>query len=189
MKIATVKLESTSPYSQSRFYQTPELSRENKADYEQRTWRDRLHVNDKGFVFIPPMAIKNCLSEAARYLSMQVPGKGKATYTKNFESGVLIIDPIVLPIKKEDVESETLHVPSDGKRGGGKRVLKTFPIIRSWSGDINITIGDEIITKDVLDAHLKVAGLFIGLGRFRARNNGTYGRFNHEIVSFKDYEV
>ena len=177
MKVVNVKLKSASAYSQSKFYETEKEDKELFRDYEARTWRERLHVDEKGYVFIPPIQFKNCLSEAAKYLSIQIPGKGKATYTKHFEAGILITEPVVLSIKKDDVPGEWYHVPSDGKRGGGKRVLKCFPVINEWSGNLMVYILDDTITEDVLIYHLKEAGKFIGIGRFRPRNNGFYGRF------------
>lgn len=178
MKIFTANLKSISAYSQSRHYEVPKLQREIPRDYEARTWRERLHVNGDGFVFIPPMALKNCLSEAAKFMGIQIPGKGKSTYTKHFEAGVLVIEPITLPLKKEDVAGEWLFVPADGVRGSGKRVDKCFPVIPQWEGDARFYVADEIITRDVLQQHLDAAGKFIGLGRFRPRNNGFYGRFS-----------
>jgi hypothetical protein len=178
MKTCIAHLESTSTYSQSRHYDTPKHEKESSADYEDRTWADRLHVNEDGFVFIPPMAFKNALSEAAKFLSVQIPGKGKATYTKHFEAGVLVIDPLVLPVKKSDVVRESYFVPADGRRGSGKRVTKHFPAIPHWSGAVTIHVLDETITQSVLREHLEQAGKFIGIGRFRPRNNGFYGRFS-----------
>ena len=35
----------------------------------------------------------------------------------------------------------------------------------------------ETITLSVFRKHLEEAGKFIGIGRFRPRNNGFYGRF------------
>ena len=175
------ELKSISPYSQSKFYQVPKFDKERPDDYEKRTWRERLHVNKDGFVIIPPMAFKNALSEAARYLSIQIPGKGKSTYTKHFEAGVMVVEPLILPIKKEDVQGEWLHVPSDGRRGGSTRVLKCFPLIQEWRGDVVFHVLDKTITIDVFKNHLEQAGQFIGLGRFRPRNNGYYGRF--EVVN------
>ena len=96
MKVVSVHLESISAYSQSKYYETPHLERENPKDYEARTWRDRLHVDEKGEVYIPPMAFKNVLSEIAKFLGMQIPGKGKSTYTKHFEAGLLVMDRYVL---------------------------------------------------------------------------------------------
>ena len=177
MKTVIAHLKSISPYSQSKHYDTEPLEKESKVDYEARTWRDRLHVTEDGHVFIPQMSFKNCLSEAAKYLGIQIPGKGKSTYTKHFEAGVLVLDPLVLPIKKEDVAGEWFFVPSDGVRGSGKRVNKCFPVIHQWEGDVTFHILDETITIPVFRKHLEEAGKFIGIGRFRPRNNGFYGRF------------
>lgn len=177
MKNVIVQLESVSPYSQSRHYDVPKLDREIPKDYEARTWRHRLHVNEHGNVFIPPTSFKNCLSEAAKYLNIQISGKGKSTYTKHFEAGVLVVEPLDLKIKAESVNGEWLFVPADGRRGGGKRVEKCFPLIPEWKGVVNFLILDEIITEDVFAQVIKGAGQFIGVGRFRPRNNGYYGRF------------
>jgi hypothetical protein len=177
MKTAIASLESVSPYSQSKFYEVPKLEKESHAAYEERTWRERLHYTKDGEVYIPPMAFKNCLSEAAKYLSIQIPGKGKSTYTKHFEAGVLVTDPVMLGIKKDNVDGLWLHVPSDGVRGGSKRVKKCFPVIHQWKGDVTFFIMDETITQEVFKNVLEQAGMFIGIGFFRPRNNGFYGRF------------
>ena len=185
MKTAIVGLRSVSPYSQSRHYTVDKLPRELARDYEARTWRERLHVNSDGNVFIPPMAFKNALSEAAKFLSMPVPGKGKATYTKNIEAGILVPEGVDLGIRAADVEGEWLFLPSDGKRGSGKRVDKCFPLIRQWSGHVTFLILDEIVTREVFAEHIELAGKFIGIGRFRPRNNGFYGRFVVESLDWK----
>lgn len=186
MKLAIATLKSVSPYSQSRHYNLPKLDKESSADYEARTWRDRIHADESGELFIPPMAFKNCLSEVAKYLSVQIPGKGKSTYTKHFESGVLVVEPLMLGIKKDDVKGEWLFVPADGVRGSGKRVDKCFPFVPSWSGEVHFMIMDETITEDVFLYHLRQAGAFIGIGRFRPRKNGYYGRFSVESVKWSD---
>jgi hypothetical protein len=186
MIIATCELESTSQYSQSKNYTTPKKDRELPKDYEERTWRDRLHVNADGYVFMPPMAFKNCIAEIAKFLSVQVPGKGKATYTKNFEAGILVTEGPVLPIKKEEVQGEWLFLPADGKRGSGKRVWKCYPLIPAWKVTVVFYIVDELITQDVFTAHLEAAGNLIGLGRFRPRQNGFYGRFKVNKVDWQE---
>lgn len=187
MKTATAHLSSVSPYSQSRHVnkdEFPKLDKESANDYEKRSWRERLHVNKDGNVYIPPMAFKNCIGEAAKYLSIQIPGKGKATYTKHIEAGVLVVDPLVLPIKKEEAEGEWLFLPSDGVRGSGKRVDKCYPVIQKWAGSVQFLIFDDTVTQDVFEHILSEAGKFIGIGRFRPRNNGFYGRFNVDRVDW-----
>jgi hypothetical protein len=184
MRVATAELESLSPYGQSRFYETPKLSKESAADYEERTWRDRLHTDAQQHVVIPPMAFKNCLSEVAKFLSVQIPGKGKSTYTKHFEAGIIVTEGLTLPIKKQEVAGTWLFVPADGKRGGGKRVKKCFPVIPSWKGAVTFHVLDDTITPDIFEQHLKEAGNFIGIGFFRPRNNGYYGRFRVNTVTW-----
>lgn len=185
MIIATVELEGISPYSQSKHHVTPKKERELPKDYEERTWRERMHVNKDGYVFIPPMAFKNCVAEIAKFLGIQIPGKGKSTYTKHFEAGILVTDEVLLPIKKADVQGEWLFLPSDGKRGSGTRVDKCYPVIPEWKATVVFYILDEIITKDVFEDHLSKAGQFIGIGRFRPRNNGFYGRFKLNKVKWE----
>ena len=184
MRTATAYLKSISPYSQSRHYDTAKLNKERPDDYETRTWRDRMHATELGYVFIPPMAFKNCLSEIAKYLGEQIPGKGKSTYTKHIEAGVLVLEGLTLDVKKENVPGEWLFVPADGKRGSGKRVRKCFPLISEWAGQVQFHILDDTVTEEVFEKHLDQAGKFIGIGRFRPRNNGYYGRFSVERVEW-----
>ena len=187
MREVIAHLKSISPYSQSRHYskdEVPPLSKERADDYEKRTWRNRMHVSAEGFVFIPPMAFKNCIAEIAKYNGEQIPGKGKSTYTKHFESGVMVIDPLELPFKADQIAGEWLFVPGDGKRGSGKRVMKCFPLIPEWHGHVRFHILDDTITEEVFERHLEQAGKFIGVGRFRPRNNGYYGRFAIEKLEW-----
>lgn len=195
-------LAGAAPYSQSRAIQTPKKERETHQDYEMRVWRERCHVDEDNNVIIPPMSIKNCISEAAKFLSINIPGKGKSTYTKHFEAGLICMhtsvikvkdrskkstgdNPNWVPVNLSDVKGELLFVPSDGRRGGGSRVHKMFPMIPSdWRADVEITVLDELITKDILKLHLERAGQYIGIGRFRPRNNGFYGRFRAEKIKW-----
>jgi FMN phosphatase YigB (HAD superfamily) len=189
MKTAICTLASISPYSQSKYVQEPKLNKELHGDYEKRTWRKKLHVDEKtGEVYIPPMAFANCIKEAAKYLSIKIPGEGQAKYTKHFEAGVMVVDRLNLGIPASHVLDEVLFVPSDGKRGGSKRVLKTFPLIDRWDGVVTFHILDDKITEDIFDKVLREAGQLIGIGRFRPRNCGYYGRFIVEDLEWIDKE-
>lgn len=193
-KIAIVTLVSLSPYSQSRFHNTLKGDRENPEDYENRTWKERLHKDEKGNVFIPPMAFKNCITEAAQFLSIQIPGKGKATYTKHFEAGIMVLDPVFLkfpksglPIKALDVRGDWIFTPSGGQRGSSSsRVMRCYPMIDDWTGTVEFFVIDDTITEAVFKRHLEQAGSLIGVGRFRVRNRGYYGRFGIEQFKWQD---
>lgn len=185
----SAKIVGISPISFSAPIQSVRNTGEGHDDFETRTWRERLHVNADGKVFIPPGAMKNCLSEVAKYLQESVPGKKGSTYTKLYEAGVMVTDPLDLGVVAASVAGERLFVPSDGKRGGGKRVWKTFPVIPAWACEVIIYLLDPILIDkpDKVREYLEHAGKFIGMGRFRPRNNGFYGRF--KVDSFASAKV
>ena len=187
MRTAHATLHSVSPYSQSKFV-NPELKNEKELsnDFEKRIWRERLHVNENGNVFIPPMAFKNGLYQAAKYLSIQVPGKGKATFTKNFLAGVLVVEGLELPLKKDDVDGEWLHLDSNGVKNSGKRVMRCYPRIPQWSGTVDFLVLDDLITQDVFQRILVESGRFVGIGRFRPFVGGYYGRYVVDGIKWED---
>jgi hypothetical protein len=181
------KLTGQSPIGFSKAVQTKKERGEAHDVFEERVWREKMHTTEKGDVFIPPSAIKNMLVDCARYLSEQVPGKGKATYTKHMEAGVLVTEPILIGVKAKDVEPLKMFVPSDGKRGGGSRVWKHFPVIQKWGGVAEVMVLDPLLIghyEKVWD-YMESGGQFIGLGWFRPRNNGWYGRFTVECLTHK----
>jgi hypothetical protein len=190
MKEVVAHLKSVSPYSQSSIYtaeQVPKLPKEGPDAYEKRTWRNRMHTTDEGFVFIPPMAFKNCLYEAAQFLSERIPSKGQSTYTKHFLSGVVVTEGMSLPFKASDVAGEWLFMSAQGKRGsGGKRVWRCYPMIPEWHGRVWFYIGDDTITKEIFARYLAEAGRFVGIGRWRPAVGGLYGRFTVEKLEWSD---
>ena len=188
MKTAVARMTSVSPYSQSKFYLAKKNPKELDEDFEKRIWREHCHVVsvDDDHLVIPPMAFKNSLAESAKFLSIQIPGKGKATWTKHFEAGVMVTDGLVLPERKSTVEGEWLFLNADGKKGGGRRVLRCYPVIPKWAGEVTFYIVDDMITQDVFTDHLKQCGQLIGLGRFRPRNGGYYGRFRVDGVTWNE---
>lgn len=182
MRIATCTLSSLSPYSQSRPHETPMLERERHDDYEERTWREKSHATPDGHVFIPPMAFKMAVDFAASMLSMK--RVGRSTYTKFFLSGVLVMDPLVLPFTKEDARRDRIYCNADGRRGSGTRVWRNFPTFDEWRGDVIFHVLADEITEKVFEPHLVQAGAFCGIGRFRPQNGGFYGRFQVEEIKW-----
>lgn len=175
--VAHCHLESVTPYSQSKTPDEPKKAKEGHDDYEKRIWPYKSHVNAEGRVTIPPMAFKFALSSAARMLGERIPGKGTATWSKHFEAGVQVLDPLVLPLDRKALAGEWIFAHANGKRGSGKRVKRCFPVIPHWSGVVTYYILDAAITREVFERTLKESGNFIGIGRFRLENGGQYGRF------------
>lgn len=182
MKTYEAKLKSVSPYTSSRYHGIPRKERETSDDHEQRTWRHKLTMDNDGNAIINPIAFKFALSAATKYSGDQIPGKGKRTYTKLFESGLLVTKPVPLSVHRDDVYGIDVFVNVDGKRGSGKRVMRRFPIVREWSGVLEIIVLDDGITPEVLRKHLVIAGQFIGVGQYRCEVGGTNGRFMVESL-------
>jgi hypothetical protein len=182
MKKAICTLRGETPVTFGKYHDTPKLNKELPKDYELRTWREKVHYDKDGNVFIPGGMIANCIRESAKFMSKPIPGKGKSTYTKHFDAGIIIQNNIPLPVKKEDLNFTDVHVPV-GQSSGGARVMKRFPIIHEWEGTINVVIGDDIITADVFEEVIRNAGALIGIGTWRPRNRGMNGRF--ELVNME----
>jgi hypothetical protein len=196
-KKATVEIEGITIYSQSKVIDdlndgvpAKEKKRQTHEERELATWKCRAHRDDQGYCFIPSQAFKNCFAEAAKYMQLKIKGQGKATYTKNFEAGLIIENdlPISVHIDEISIDShcERVFVPSDGRRGGTTRVWKYFPIFypNEWSGTIEVLVVDPLITREVFEEVVIGAGQFIGVGRWRPRNNGKYGRFNAKVLDW-----
>jgi len=186
---ATLTIESLSPMSQSRQHDEPKLEREGMDDYDARTWRSKLNVgvrDGKKTVIIPAHAIQQCITAAAKYSKRQIPGQGKATWTAKFASGIALQSDPALNIDPSTVKHVTISANADGIRGSGKRVTRRFPEMLEWSTTFDVYILDPIITEDVFREMVEIAGMFIGLGRFRPEKGGTNGRFRLARLTWHD---
>lgn len=190
MYSAKCYLKSKGPISFGRPFSEPELEGEDKGQFEKRTWREKVHTNGDGRIIIPGIMFKKSLDTLAGLLAEKVSGRGNNQYKSRFQAGVIVENDITLDIKKEDLESEEYYVPSDGKPGGGTRVMKTFPLVREWEGCLEVTVvPDDIITKKVFERYLSLAGVMSGIGRFRPAKGGNKGKWTVEKIEYRDTEV
>lgn len=187
VKQVEVDIVGVSPYSQSRMHDTPKLPKETWDEFELRTWREKANYDVNGELFVPEMAFKQALDAVAKTLGIQIPGKGKSTYTKHFLSGVLCDTPLMLGVKKDEVEVVKINANADGIRGSGKRVVRYFPVVPKWTGTTRFVVLNDIITKEVFERHMIEAGQFIGVGRFRPEKGGLNGRF--KVAAFRWSEI
>lgn len=184
---AKCSLKSISPVSFSRRF---EAKSKEKPDweYELKTWQKKAHTNGDGEVVIPGIMFKAALISGAKLSGANIPGQGKATYTSRFKAGVIVENDINLGIKPKELDYEDVFVDSQGGRGG-TQVLKRFPVVKNWKGELICTITlDRIIKKSVFEEFIKLAGQIAGVGRFRAERGGNKGRFSVEGIEFEDIE-
>lgn len=181
----TFKLKSVSPYSQSQALRTDRGPNETAASHDSRCWRERMHVDEDGYVTLSAMGLKHALVEASRYDDVKIAGRGNQKYAKKVAAACWISTNPKLRIKAEDVPYEDLFVPADGQPGSGKRVWRRFPKIENWDAEVTVDVLDPIVTPALLTQLMKTAGNLVGIGRFRpsSRSAGYYGRFTVEGVS------
>jgi len=84
------------------------------------------------------------------------------------------------------IEPLELFVPSDGVRGGGRRVTKVFPKLELWGGTGSAMIFDEKITEPIFEDALRALGQYIGFGSMRVENGGSNGRFAVTELAFEE---
>ena len=182
-----------SPYSQSAKHNTPMLDRESHDDFDERTWREKCTTNKDGTVCIPAMAWKQCIDTSAYKLGIKVPGRRSATYKNFFTSGFFCEQdsPIAngKALTKKDADKVLIQANSDGVRGSGKRVARRFPQFNKWHTVAEFTITDDIITPEIFEAHVRAAGVVVGIGRFRPEKGGTNGRFRVTKIEWEEIKL
>lgn len=186
MPTAIIKIKGVSPYSAGKVFEDREkLPNESFDDMEKRCWKQRLNIDSEGRGVVPPMAFAGALQTAAKRYAGKIVGKGNATWTKHFEAGLLVTDPLVLPVTRETVQGEWVFVPSDGIAGSGKRVMKCFPVVHQWGGEVTVHILDEEITPVIFAKVAEAAFKLVGVGRFRPEKRGFYGRAIVESIRWE----
>jgi hypothetical protein len=135
-------------------------------------------------MMIPLSGMKLAISDCAKYLSLPITGKGKATFTKHFLSGIHVSEGGKLGLSVDDAKCESFMAHSNGQRGSGKRVLRKFPRIDPpWKTWFMVMVVDDVIDKATFEKVLTETGKFIGLGRWRPQQGGSFGLF--EVARFE----
>jgi hypothetical protein len=182
MKVTTAQLtlQSLSPYSQSRYHEEPKLKGELADAYDRRTWKSHClfqRIGKKNVMMIPAHGFIQTMIAAAKYSKKQIPGQGKATWTAKFQAGIMIMDDIPTSVEEKDIQFCDIYANADGIRGSAKRVMRRYPLVGWWMAMFPVTILDPIITQEVFREIVDLAGMFVGLGRFRPEKGGFNGRF------------
>lgn len=186
LAIATAHLKSISPYSQSKAFDSVKRPDEDHDQFDERCWREHMHVDAAGNVVIPPMQFKQAVDAAASRLNIKIEKKGVKQF---IEPGVMVVEPMVLDVRAADVKSERLFLTADGKPSKlskSGRVYRRFPVIPSWEGLVAFHIVDARIGEGHFRPVLVEAGNLVGIGRWRPEKRGFYGRFSVVSLDWKE---
>lgn len=193
-KTMQLKIEGVTPYSSSRFL-TPEVIERYKTsgmkheDLDKAIWREKATPGPDGEWVIPARAFHWAFISAAKKLGRKIPGRGSVQYTQFVESGMLFVN--ALGLKKQcdklDFGQDCISVLCDAQGRKGKaastRVVRRFPYIEQWSGTLEAKIfAGELLHDGFLREVAELAGIQVGVGRWRPEMAGQNGRFR--IVKF-----
>lgn len=193
----TFRLTGLSPYSPSAPVPDDLLVRarnETADQLEKRIWRERIWANEAGEVFHPASYYKKAVDAAASLTKRKVRGAGNQTFAQQIVSGIMILDDIpifkpqtpaeikngapTVPILKSEVIGQQIYCdPGGDRRGVGKRVFRTYGIVKQWEAILRIWVVNATITQDIVETYLQEAGMLIGVGRWRPAVGGANGRF------------
>jgi len=174
---------------------TPKQDNETHEQHEERTWQEKVRLTKEGQCYLNPFAVTNSLVSAGEWLKRKVPGEQRATFTKRFRQGVrpggnvLLFKKDGTPCTMEDIEPIPLFVPSDGKHGGAKRVIRIFPTLHEWVAKGSLYVFDGKITEEVFRDHLICVGQYVGWGAMRVANQGINGAFSVIKILYRALEA
>ncbi len=183
----TGEMESAGPLLFGKKITTKPDEGESAAAHDERCWRERMHVDEKGELFIPAIALKKTMRNTAQYLSERIPGKGQATFTKHFRSGILVISNLSLGIKASDITGYPMNVPAQPQKPNGPKVDRIFPIIAQWRTTFELIVNDPTLISypGKVEQYLHFSGKFIGLLSMRVGNGGQHGRYQVKNVRYE----
>lgn len=185
MRDVRIKIEGLTPYSASKYFEPDIQKGESKDAHEKRRWREKAHVDESGVVYIPGVSFKMALDEAASLLNEKIPGKGNQTWTGQFATGVVAMNDVSLGVKLDDVKPIQIFAHANGKRGPGTRVMRWFPYIPTWGGELELRVFNDTIPEDVFERFFEQAGLLSGVGRGRPITKSAAGNGRFRPVAFE----
>ncbi len=184
MRTVTIKIEGLTAYSASKYFEPNVLKGETKDAHEKRRWREKAHLNDAGTVYVPGVAFKLALDETAQLLNEKIPGKGNQTWTGQFATGVVAMSDVDLGIKADEMKAIQIFAHANGKRGPGTRVMRFFPYITTWGGELEMRVFNDTLPEDVFERFFTQAGLLAGVGRGRPITKSPAGNGRFRPVKF-----
>jgi len=170
-------------YSQSRqFPDEDELAKGNDESHDKyawRTWPEKMHVTEDGYVKIPGMAIKQAIDAAAKDSGAKIKGRGNKTWGSLFPGGVMVMRDAKTNIKTDEVEPGVYWCDTTGQKGdkSSRRVRRVFPMIPKWEAEVEFVVTNDDIPGEKLHEYLSRAGIQVGIGRFRPSKGGNNGMF------------
>lgn len=156
------------------------LPAETSDEYQARTWRERAHYDEDGFLCIPARGVEKAIHNTARYTGGNL---GCGSWAGAVMRGVRVAGDAELKphMTREDLVAHRWHSRRCGRKT--ELFLRMFPMVEEWSATFRIIVSDYRLSQERLEDYLTLAGIINGLGIWRPQNGGNYGRF--KVVSVR----
>jgi len=176
MQKIEVEIKGMTQYLMHRFGSEDALNKTKKKQSEQTPEEQAkacLYKQPDGKIYIPSTQIHGTLIEAGK--KFQIPGQGKATYSKMM-GGLVIITPMALVIDPQRYEIDSRAVVVPATRG---RVMRNRPCFSDWKLRFTIeNLEPRQTPSSAIQEILEYAGKYVGIGDFRPAKKGPFGRFS-----------
>jgi len=180
MEKIEVEIHGITPYLSHRFGIEEDGKKTKKKETDksmEQMAKEALYKLPDGTIYVPSTHVHGSMIEAGK--KFQIPGQGKATYSKLI-GGLAMITPhaLVIDPQKYEIDSRSVVIPST--RG---RVVRHRPMFDKWKLKFTIeNLEPNQIPNVALQEILEYAGKYVGIGDFRPGKKGPFGRFS--IASF-----
>lgn len=186
-----IAIEGLAPYSQSKALQSERADNESHDAHDKRCWRERIHADESGRVYVPARAFYSAVAGAAAHRGEKIKGKGGQQWGKKFLRGFRVVTPGPLtfrgkPVTVADMKGEPIFCASDAKKNSvAGKVWRIYPEIGAgWTTEFECWVVDPDITRERVEEYAEYAGLLMGVGRYRPEKGGEYGMFKVTTITW-----
>lgn len=142
-----------------------------KWEKTEEVFKSRLYFESDKLV-LPPRMITALIKNAAQKSGIKQDGK-RGTYASLIRAVTFCLTPAYLDQKYEDVTQQNEYVTVNKSK-----IARIFPTLKKWSATIELTVDEQQLPIEVLDALLEYGGRFVGFGDYRPQ----YGRFESKRI-------
>jgi len=150
-----------------------ELKKDQLSEWEEKNWKRKVELNEKGEIIIPVRWFKSTLVNACKRTRI-VPHFSTSknqTYTNYVQSVMIYGDGSVC--KDKDLKYYGAYVGAQGKNSSSK-IWRVRPLLEKWKTSFELIDPAGRMKKEELKQLIEYAGMFEGIGDNRINN---FGRF------------
>jgi len=176
MKGIRAKIKSMSPLLFDRYITLEKEKNVTGEEWERKIYKEKSYFDKDGRIYIPGLFFKKSILGAAKLLNETMKGEGKKKVVTYFKQGGFMIEPAKIYTGNTIDDLIPYEVYTVNPSTGG-RVFKVLPMLESWKVEFSVVLLSGKLTPEMAVKYIKAAGLYIGIGTFRAEKGNDFGRY------------